>query len=508
VHIDSLAELAGSSRTAERRGFESAWAALVGTIVVGLLAVAAQNGTKGLVVIGGGLIGLSALVVLAKAPGLPERVLLLAMAVTLSISIKFHPVFRPDHLGGAIGLRVSITDLMMGGLVLLALGPALRRGWARVRADGALAVAASAYLVWAVASTLASADRTLGWFQVSAVVQAMVVGLFVASRHWAWQPRRVFVSGLLAALLLQSGIAILQSMRPGLVTLQFLGAAEYAEDTGDAIPVVDVGATTIAGQAAYRPTGLLIHPNVLAAYFVLTLPLALAVALTARTRWERALASAAAVGTTAALYLSLSRSGWVGMATALTIGAALAWRWRALTLTRTVRLTIAVAGLALILGIAWKADRIYLRLTETAGAAIDFRREYALTAWQMVTDHPLLGVGLNTFTDHAVQYDASGTSRLKAFPVHNAYLLELAETGFPGGLAFSAMVLAMIAAAFRAARQSTGETRVLVLALAAGIAGFWMTQLSDYLYRIPIMTSLVWAHAGLAIGLARAEPTS
>jgi hypothetical protein len=35
-----------------------------------------------------------------------------------------------------------------------------------------------------------------------------------------------------------------------------------------------------------------------------------------------------------------------------------------------------------------------------------------------------------------------------------------------------------------------------------------MTQLSDYLYRIPIMTSLVWAHAGLAIGLARAEQTS
>jgi hypothetical protein len=70
------------------------------------------------------------------------------------------------------------------------------------------------------------------------------------------------------------------------------------------------------------------------------------------------------------------------------------------------------------------------------------------------------------------------------------------------------MVLAMIAAAFRAARQSTGETRVLVLALAAGIAGFWVTQLSDYLYRIPIMTSLVWAHAGLAIGLARAEQTS
>lgn len=508
MRIDYQPPLASSSGAAERRVFESALAALVGTIVVGLLAVAAQGGAKALVVIVGGLIGLSALVIIAKAPGLPERVLLLAMAATLSISIKFHPVFRPDHLGGAIGLRLSITDLVMGLLVLLALGPALRRGWARLHVDGALAGAAGAYLLWAIVSTLASGDRALGWFQVSAVVQAMVVGLFVASRQWAWHPRRTFVSGLLAALLLQSGIAIVQSMRPGLVTLQFIGAAEYAEDTGDAIPAVDVGATTIAGQAAYRPTGLLIHPNVLAAYFVLTLPLALAVALTASARWERGLAAAAAAGATAALYLSLSRSGWVGMATAMAIGAILAWRWRAIALTRTGRLTIAVAALALILGIAWKADRIYLRFTETAGQAIDFRREYAFTAWRMATDHPLLGVGLNTFTDHAVRYDPSGTSRLKAFPVHNAYLLELAETGFPGGLAFSLMVLAMIAATFRAARRSTGDARVLVLALAAGIAGFWVTQLSDFLYRIPIMTSLVWAHAGLAIGLARTEQTS
>ena len=502
------APLAGSAGTAERRVFESAVAVLVGTGVVCLLVVATPGGAKDLVVAGGSLIGLSALVVLAAVPGLPERALLFAMAVTLSVSIKFHPVFRPDHLGGAIGLRVSITDLVMGLLILLALARALRRGWVRVRVDGALAVAAGAYLLWAIASTLGSNDRTLGWFQVSAVVQAMAVGLFVASRRWAWQPRRVFVSGLLAALLLQSGIAIVQSMRPGLVRLQFLGAAEYAEDTGQAIPTVDVGATTIAGQAAYRPTGLLIHPNVLAAYFVLTLPLALALALTARARWERALASAAAVCGTAALYLSLSRSGWIGMGTALAIGAVLAWRWHALLLTRTVRLAMAVVGLALILGIAWKADRIYLRFTETAGQALDFRREYALTAWRMVVDHPLLGVGLNTFTDHAVRYDASGTSRLKAFPVHNAYLLELAETGFPGGLAFSAMVIAMLAAAFRAARRSTGETRILVLALAAGIAGFWVTQLSDYFYRIPIMTSLVWAHAGLAIGLARAERRS
>jgi O-antigen ligase len=247
----------------------------------------------------------------------------------------------------------------------------------------------------------------------------------------------------------------------------------------------------------------LIHPNLLAAYLVLTLPIAVAVALSGRSRGERVLGRVAAVGAAAALYLSLSRSGWIGTAVALTIAMVLVWRWRAIAPSRALRVSIAVAFLCCLAGAAWRADRIYLRFTESARQALDFRSEYAQTAWRMAVAHPALGVGLNTFTDHAPQYDAAGTSRIKAFPVHNVYLLELAETGFAGGFAFAGLVVAIIAGALRAVRQSSPDTRVFVIALAAGLMGFWVTQLSDYFYRIPIMTTLVWVHAGLALGLSR-----
>jgi O-antigen ligase len=435
--------------------------------------------------------------------GLTERLLLFLLALTLSVSLKFHPVFVADHLGGAIGVRVSMADLALGLLLLCGAAEAFRRGWVRVHVDNLLAATTGAYLVCAVASTLGSNDPRLGWFQLSAVLQALAVALFLASRAWQRTTRRVFVAGLMTALLLQSGIAIVQSLRPGALDLTFLGAAEYATGTAAGLPDVDVGATTIAGEAAYRPTGLLIHPNLLAAFIVLTLPAALAVALTARTLADRLLATSAAGTAAIALYLSLSRSGWAGTIVALIVGGALAWRWRTFAPTRTLRLLLVVAAVAAAVALAVKGERIYLRLTETAGEALQFRRAYALTAWRMAEAHPVLGVGLNTFTAHAVRYDASGTSRLKAFPVHNAWLLELAETGFPGGLAFAAMVAAMLAATLSAAGRTEGEARLLVLALAAGLAGFWVTQLSDYFYRIPIMTSIVWAYAGFALGLAR-----
>jgi hypothetical protein len=482
---------------------EVALAALLGGVILTLLIIADRGDTKALVVIGAGLLGLSTLLLLAKVPGATERFLLFLLVATLSVSVKFHPLFRANHLGGSIGVRVSITDVFLLLAVALGIGPALRRGWVLLRVDRAMALTGGLYLLCAVASTIGSGDRRLGWFQVLAIVQSMAVAVWIASRKWDARARSLVLVAILCGVVLQSGVALSQSLFPGKLPLQFLGAGEYSEGAPGGLPAVDVGATTIAGVSVYRPTGLLIHPNLLAAYLVLTLPIAVAVALSGRSRGERVLGRVAAVGAAAALYLSLSRSGWIGTAVALTIAMVLVWRWRAIAPSRALRVSIAVAFLCCLAGAAWRADRIYLRFTESARQALDFRSEYAQTAWRMAVAHPALGVGLNTFTDHAPQYDAAGTSRIKAFPVHNVYLLELAETGFAGGFAFAGLVVAIIAGALRAVRQSSPDTRVFVIALAAGLMGFWVTQLSDYFYRIPIMTTLVWVHAGLALGLSR-----
>ena len=497
-----MSVLIPTGRATVRRIWQDALAVAVGLASVAVIVVAGNAGGKALVVGLGGLAGFALLVITAYAPALPERVLLFGIATTLSVSIKVHPFFRQDHLGGAVGLRISITELAVSALLALSAAAALRRGWLRLRIDAATATFAALYLAASLISVYGSSDRVLGWYQLSAVLQAFLLAVVFGSWTWDTKARRWFVGGLLAALLLQSGIAITQSVKPGLVKMAFLGATEYTEDTGTANGKIgtDVGRTEIAGQEAYRPTGMLIHPNVLAGYFVLTLPLAIALALGAETAWQRRLAVLASGAAATALYLSLSRSGWIGSATAIAVGAFLAWKWKAFDLTGQAKAALVAVAIVGAAGLAWKAERIYLRFTETAGDALDFRREYALAAWRMTLDYPFAGVGLNTFTDLVVRYDVSGTSRIKAFPVHNAYLLELAETGFLGGAAFVLMIGALTRATFRAARDAGGEARVIALGIAAGLAGFWATQVSDYFYRIPIMTSLVWAYAGFAIG--------
>jgi O-antigen ligase len=150
-----------------------------------------------------------------------------------------------------------------------------------------------------------------------------------------------------------------------------------------------------------------------------------------------------------------------------------------------------------------KADRIYSRIVDTADDAIEFRQDLAQIALNMVQAHPLLGVGLNSFIESTDSYDPSGFQRLKKFPVHDLYLLEASETGVPGGLAFLAMVILIVWRTFSATRALPPDRRLLPLLISASILGFWFAQVSDFVYRIPILTTILWAHVALVFATAR-----
>jgi O-antigen ligase len=308
-------------------------------------------------------------------------------------------------------------------------------------------------------------------------------------------------------LALQSAIAIVQVKKPGLVNLSALGAEEQSEETvvagSVALPNVDKGTTTIAGEIEHRPSGLLIHPNVLAAYLVLSIPLAIAGWVIASSLWMQSLCLLSAGAGLTALYFSLSRSGWAGLGLALLLISCLWWKLPLQKATAAKKLIIAVAVVGALVGIAAQSEKIYLRLTESASEAVKFRRELAGTAWNMTKAHPFFGVGYNSFTENMDEYDEGGMSRIKKFPAHNVYLLELGEGGIITGLAFVVLVGAMLVRLFKAGNGARDPVlRTIAIFTACGVCGFWLTQISDYVYRIPILTTLVWFHAGLVFAAA------
>jgi len=123
---------------------------------------------------------------------------------------------------------------------------------------------------------------------------------------------------------------------------------------------------------------------------------------------------------------------------------------------------------------------------------------------RMVGTHPFLGVGLNSFETVVEDYDPTTMSRYKQYPVHNIFLLELAETGVFGAAAFLVLWGIILRRIFKEANRCPSPLwKVFTFASGCGLVGFFVGDMSNFLYRNPIMTLMVWVQVALALAAAR-----
>jgi hypothetical protein len=436
-----------------------------------------------------------------------DLALLFGLAATLSLSIKKHFLFRESHIGGSIGLRCSITDAFVIALAALLFLRAGVNANVRIRLNGPITKAFLLYFVMAAASVMFGADVELGIFELLALIQSYLLFVFLTNYLTSRRRIKTFIAGSMVGVLLQCGATFIEVARPGYLHLASLGAVTEEEDLvvrgKTNLPHTDHGTTFIGGEVQERPSGLLIHPNALALYLAMLIPVAVGAWL-AYSDWRlRVLPAIALTAGLGAIYFTLSRSGWLAVFAAIVAAWLIGRKWHILRIGFSEKLAIALIGIVTLGVAAAKADKIAARLTDTASEAVDFRTQLSSTALRMISEHPFLGVGLNCFDVVAAEYDASTISRIKIYPVHNCVLLEFSELGLFGGAAFLLLVGTAFAVAYRAAKQAVSTRgRLISIFTSCGIGGFFLGDLSNPLYRTPILTSLVWAQFGLAIAAA------
>lgn len=165
------------------------------------------------------------------------------------------------------------------------------------------------------------------------------------------------------------------------------------------------------GQIFLRPYGTFPHPNVLAAFMVLTMPIVVFLS-----KSKRIVVGLGVVSTV----LSFSRS-----ATLLLFGIGLIFLRK--------KLKILVVILTIILPL------VYVRFNSAFNfdsLSLSRREELSRIAFDQIKKEPLLGIGLNNFIPQVASSNlVPGPSRFLQ-PVHNIFLLSLAETGLVGFLGF------------------------------------------------------------------------
>jgi len=459
----------GSTDAAPGRFVLQGLAALLASLALsGVLLAALALGAKwGLAVVAALIAG--GVVVLARDR---RFVAALGVAAAVPIGVQYGLLShggRYDtytHFGGApaepmLNL-VDIPILLLAILFVVDLGLGRRRLPAWTRLDTVIAVA----LALSLASVANTSEYALLFFEMARYGKYLL--LYWALRtcvdrsDWIWG----FTTVSLGVLALQGVVAMAQYFLYFTLPLPVGGVSESAFEL-------------IGGEIIQRVTGFLGHSNTFAAY--LLVPLALgALLLVTRVRVILRLAAlpALALGMVAML-LTFSRNGLLSSALLVLLVAGLA-----IATGRLPRATpIAVVGVALfviLLVFGFGLDEVTLRswgllgegagqgvisavMTRIAydpGKAVESRLDLLRIAGEMVRQHPLLGIGLNSFEENMALYDRAGTVQIIQQPVHNIFALVAAETGLPSLCAWLVAGLLLLRCSWRLLR-SGGEAAFL-----------------------------------------------
>jgi hypothetical protein len=93
------------------------------------------------------------------------------------------------------------------------------------------------------------------------------------------------------------------------------------------------------------------------------------------------------------------------------------------------------------------------------------------TAWAMIKDNWVLGVGLNNYPFNITKYVPPRLRTLWAYTVHNEYLLRFAETGLIGAILYYSMIGIVIVHLWRTVKSADPWLHLVSLGLFAALVG-------------------------------------
>ena len=257
--------------------------------------------------------------------------------------------------------------------------------------------------------------------------------------------------------------------------------------------------------ASGRAQGSFGHPNTLATFEAVALPGALALGLKGPPSW-RPFALAAFGVIFAGLALSLSRGGLLAVAGALLM--MLAWPpFRRTVLAAGLVLGVLALSGANVFGEVQQVELLTQRLGSIGYAAegVDPRFRVWEVTPEIVMDHPVFGIGENSFPRVAQRYALFlGNSTSTYDHAHNIPLTIAAELGLVGLAVLAWLAVAFVRVLLQAYRRSNPEDRGLVLALAGAFLALTLQGMVDYTLRSAVIVAVIFMLAGCAAVMAGA----
>jgi len=273
-----------------------------------------------------------------------------------------------------------------------------------------------------------------GWLRI-----LVGIGLFwlVITVKFRWKN---LIYALVLGGMVQGALGIYQFVTQSTFASKWLGMANHIA----AFPGVSV--VEFLDQRWLRAYGALPHPNVLAGFLVICFLLLLGLALVAKKRGERFFILAGLVTILPGLFFTFSRGAWVALAVGfLLLVISLLVKRKKLQVNWQMFWQVAIIALVILAFLTFRYfDLVDARFSGTERLEVKSNIERLGTYKQAigVLDHSFpWGVGVNNYTVALHDLLNDGLESWSYQPVHNVYILILAEVGIFGFLLWLLVVL-------------------------------------------------------------------
>jgi O-antigen ligase len=381
-----------------------------------------------------------------------RRYFLCALTMSLPLAGMDFFVGAPPstfHGGGAQTVpEVNAVDL----LAIPALIFFLISRQEKPRLPRAARMAFGGFLAWSAMSIVSSGQRLLGVVSFFDLVKVFALWVCVAKAVRDEEDCRFVANCLAIVVFLQGAIGILQ---------WFYGVPEWSyvlTKGGDPTYLESLDTrsfTRIGGTIGWSTT--------FAQYIELLTPLCVCLFCVARTRLSTCAYGLAGLVASLAMILTLSRAGWLGLLAGTSVSTIILWGRARPEIRKRIGLAGAAGGLCVLIALPIVIERLQ---SSDQGSAQN-RLPMWSVALKVILANPVVGVGLNAYTEVMHEYDSEGEIAEFSFPPHNVYMFVAAEIGLPGLLLLVVYFVVILRLLARAAREAPLPSA----ATAAGLLG-------------------------------------
>ena len=421
-------------------------------------------------------------IIVGESKHLLLGILVVCLPITVDVTIGY-----TGHKGGAAGYIVSFYDIVLALLYLIWFLELISKKKFYIKLYPEISLPAILLISFGCLSMISAEYPEYGLYEIIEVIKMYLTFIYLANNIKTKKDFQFIVIIFITCLFFEG----------------ILGWAQHRYDR-PFFPTALGGPSWVDS----RVKGTWVSYNDFAWYLTCFLPIAMSMMACQIKHFYKLLCFATLAVASASLMWTNSRSGWISFAVA-TLFVGIFVFYKVEKKKSLINLFFATLFIIILIFPLYPRlfNKTYGRFTGSDKGSTKSRFPQFEVAFSIIKTHPILGIGLNNYSEIMWKYDDTeeGLDQISYHPVHNIFLQIAAEIGIPGLLIFIWFLITIFYIGVRYIFLNEGVVAYGIIGMLAGILAFLVHGLYDVASIGSKMFLFTWFFAGLIFGIGKIE---